>query len=147
MRKVFLGLFISLAFGSLLLVSAKQPPKRITFARGQSEITLRGYLRSRPCKQPCRPGDPNYVDGLAVAEYVVRVKDNQSIEVLNQCDGDHLSVGTDVTDSSGKSGGDHDMQGNSGFANTKAGDYLISVSPSLKDNRRSGRFCIIVRIG
>ena len=144
MRKAFLGLFISLAVGSFVLVSAKQPPKRIHFTRGQTEITLRGYLRSRG--KTHGPGDPNFDKGLGVAEYVVRVKDNQSIEVLtNRCGGD-LSIHTDVFDSSGKSGGDNDMQGNSGFANTKAGDYVISVTPSLKDNRRNGRFCITVSI-
>ena len=133
MRKAFFGLLISLVLGSFVLVSAKPRPKRIHFKPGQAAICLHGYLRSR----------------TDTARYVLRVKAGQTIEVKVFCGGKSgdISIHTDVFDSSGKPGGDNDMQGNSGFANTKAGDYLISVSPSLKDNRRSGRFCIIVRIG
>lgn len=132
MRKAFLALLISLIFGSFAVVSAKSHPKRIHFKPGQSEICLHGYLRSRS----------------DTAKYVLRVKKGQTIEVKVFC-GDKssdLSIHTDVSDSSGKSGDDNDMQGNSGFANTKAGDYTITVAPSLKDERRHGRFVISVSV-
>lgn len=132
MRKAFLGLLISLAIGSFVLVSAKPRPKRIHFKPGRTEICLHGYLRSR----------------TDTAKYVLRVKDGQSIEVRVFCgskSGD-ISIRTDVSDSSGKSGDDNDMQGNSGFANTKAGDYVVTVTPSGKDERRRGRFVINVSV-
>ena len=132
MKKVFLGLLISLVSGSFVLVSAKPHSKRIHFKPGQTEICLHGYLRSR----------------RDTATYVLRVKTGQTIEVKVFCgdkSGD-LSVHTDVFDSSGKSGGDNDMQGNSGFENTKAGDYTITVAPSLKDDLRHGRFVINVSV-
>ena len=74
--------------------------------------------------------------------------EGQSIEVKVFCGGksSDISLHTDVFDSSGKSGGDNDMQGNSGFANTKAGDYTIIVTPSGKDERRRGRFVINVSV-
>ena len=130
MRKTFLGLLMSLAVGSFVLASAKQPLKRIHFKPGKTEICERGYLRSR----------------TATARYVLRVKDHQSIEVRVFCrkESSRLSIRTEVFDSSGQSGGDQDMQGNSGFANTTAGDYVITLTPSLKDNRRHGRFVINV---
>jgi hypothetical protein len=132
MRKAFLGLLISLIFGSFAVVSAKSHPKRIHFKPGQSEICLHGYLRSR----------------RDTAEYVLRVKKGQSIEVRVFCGNTsgEVSIHTDVSDSSGQSGDDNDMQGNSGFANTKAGDYTITVGLSGKDDARRGRFVINVSV-
>jgi hypothetical protein len=132
MRKAFLGLLISLVFGSFVLVSAKPRPKRIHFKPGQTEICLHGYLRSR----------------TDTARYVLRAKKGQTIEVKVFC-GDKIgdiSIHTDVFDSAGKPGGDNDMQGNSGFANTKAGDYVVTVAASGKDNSRRGRFFINVSV-
>jgi hypothetical protein len=131
MKKAFLSLFITLAVGSFFLVSAKKPAKRIHFKPGRTEICLRGYLRNR----------------TDTARYVLRVKDHQTIEVLTSCGNElgSLSIRTEVFDSAGKSGDDQDMQGNSGFKTTTAGDYVIIVAPSLKGGEK-GRFVINVSV-
>ena len=51
MRKAFLGLLISLVFGSFVLVSAKPRPKRIHFKSGQADICLHGVDLTHPAER------------------------------------------------------------------------------------------------
>jgi hypothetical protein len=60
--------------------------------------------------------------------------------------GQQLAVTAVVIDPNGQSVGDNDMQGNSETENTRAGDYLIVVAPSLKDSRHQGSFCVNVSV-
>lgn len=128
MKRTLLAILLSLSLSSTALAFAGPAPRRLHFKRGQTEIVVRGSLSSLKDR----------------ARYVLRVRAGQEIRVT-KCGGT-LSVSTDVSDSAGRGGDDHDMQGNSGFMNTEAGDYFISVFPSRKDSRRRGTFCLNVRV-
>src|ERR1044071_669837 len=100
MKRTVLGILISLLLCAPAGASAGPAPTRLHFKRGQTEIRVRGSLKSRRDR----------------ATYVLRVRARQEIAVT-KCGGT-ISVSTDVSDSSGRSGEDSDMQGNSGFRET-----------------------------
>jgi hypothetical protein len=129
MKKLSFAILIALSLGSLALASAGPAPKRITFKSGQSETTVHGFLKSRN----------------ATVTYLLKVRAHQTITVV-PC-GDDISISTDIKGPKGsRDNTDRDMQGNSGYENTVAGDYLITVAASKKDDRRNGNFCIDVKV-
>jgi hypothetical protein len=134
MRKIIISVVLLLSLGSLFTVLANPKPKRLYFKKGQIQVKVRGYLKSVK----------------DTAEYVLRVRAGQSIEVRSSCgepdSKGRISITAGVTDPAGQSVGDNDMQGNSGTENTKAGDYFISVGASQKDDLRKGSFCIKIKV-
>ncbi len=136
MRKIFISIVLLLSLGSLLPVFANPKPKRIIFKKGQTEINVRGYLKSVK----------------DTAEFVLRVRAGQTIVVRSSCDEPNskgsISISTGINNLSGPPSvnSDNDMQGNSGIENTKAGDYVISVFANRKDEKRKGNFCINISV-
>ena len=134
MKKIFFSTALLLLLGALLPILANPKPKRIYFKKGQTEVNVRGYLKSVK----------------DTAEYVLQVRAGQTIEVRSSCgepdSKERISITAGVTDPSGLSVGDNDMQGNSGTENTRRGDYIISVIASQKDDLRKGSFCVNIKV-